>query len=226
MLPSSRACTPMTAKTMARATSTKNVNESLPPAPGCHAASLSNPTAAEISEAVVFPDVIDAFPLVADRGGGSMGVVACRVVVPPGGRGCRRLLDCCKSTNSPLGAGRRAAGGGRPHPGRARCGRAGMTAAAGPGPTPRPSCPSDTAAHASGCRRRSRTGEPDGHTREGPKWTPCPRWHTTATTGPPGRRVGVDTLRAAKRPCSHARHRPQSPDRMSCRTAAVTWWGR
>ncbi|MDT0615512.1 lantibiotic dehydratase, partial [Streptomyces lancefieldiae] len=37
---------------------------------------------ADVLEAVVFPDVIDAFPLVGDRGGGSVGVVACRVVVP------------------------------------------------------------------------------------------------------------------------------------------------
>ncbi|MDX3800522.1 DUF1648 domain-containing protein, partial [Streptomyces sp. AK04-3B] len=33
-------------------------------------------------EAVVFPEVIDAFALVGDRSGGSVGVVACRVVVP------------------------------------------------------------------------------------------------------------------------------------------------
>ncbi|MGW4825861.1 DMT family transporter, partial [Streptomyces sp. NPDC004227] len=41
---------------------------------------LTTPAPTRHSEAVVFPDVIDAFPLVGDRDGGSVAVMACRVV--------------------------------------------------------------------------------------------------------------------------------------------------
>ncbi len=85
--------------------------------------------------------------------------------------------------------------------------------AAAPSPTLHRTCPSGSGAHGPCGRRRSRTGEPGSHTREWHKWTPPTRCPRTASTGPAGMLVGVDTLRATKRPCFHARRPPHSPDR-------------
>lgn len=61
---------------------------------------------------------MDVFPLVGDRSGGFVGVVACRVVVP---REVADAVGCWTAGTTRTrrsASSRRAAGGGRPHPGR------------------------------------------------------------------------------------------------------------
>lgn len=76
--------------------------------------------------------VMSAFSPMGHGLGDSVGVVACRVVDPGGGRGCRWPSDCRNSTNSPRAVESRAAWGTRPRPRRAGRGRAGMTSGRSP----------------------------------------------------------------------------------------------